>query len=818
MACKPLVGVPTDTSLPSAPEPGSISALLADLASTPEVAAGVTWSPELRPGAVVDRFELVRELGRGAFGVVFEARDTSLGRAVAFKVVRAGLSGVAEDQLRREAETIARLAHPNLVTLYDFGSCAHGPYLVLELLRGQTLSAKLAKGPLSPSAAVAIAADVARGLAWAHAHGVVHRDLKPSNIFLVDGGGTKVLDFGLAQAFGRRRLGGGTPNCMAPEQWREAPEDERTDVFALGVVLFRMLTGQLPFPDDEGLSVLGPTPAPRLTVPGHAELARLVARMLEKDAVRRPRDGATVLSGLLVVQAELAPPEAGGPAAGSVRIQPAWRRWAAPALATAAALLLAAGLAAGWLEWRRAAAGVEELPSVAVLPFLDLSEGRDQRFLSDGLAEEIVVALTRIEGLRVTGQRSAAQFREPAPDLRRVGRDLGVATVLEGSVRRDGDRMRVTASLIQAADGQHLWSRTFQRPLTDLFAVQDEIAGAVVQALKVRLLGGRSPSSQHHRTASPEAYAQYLLGRQLTREDRTPAFRSAVTAFRRALALDPTYAPAWAGLSQALFWGFANVDGKAAELRQAGLDAMAAAEQAVVLAPELAEGYASRGFLRACLDADWAGARADLERAVELEPGSAEIRQRYARNVLAPLGQLEEARAAARLATSLDPLSNSAWTSLAAILLASGDVEGTRRAAKRSLELQPKQNFAATYLAMAELVDGHPEAALAAADQCESEIFKLQVKAVALHSMGRKAESQAVLDLMLRDRRDEGPFQIATVYAWRGDKDQAFAWLERAMAVRDGGVMDLRLDPLVQGLASDPRFTALLSRLRLPTE
>jgi TolB-like protein/tetratricopeptide (TPR) repeat protein len=738
---------------------------------------------------------------------------------VAFKVVRTGLSGVAEDQLRREAETIARLAHPNLVTLYDFGTCAHGPYLVLELLRGRTLSARLAGGPLPPAAAVSIAVDVARGLAWAHAHGVVHRDLKPSNIFLVEGGGAKVLDFGLAQAFGRRRLGGGTPNCMAPEQWREAPEDERTDVFALGVVLFRMLTGKLPFPDDEGRSVLGPKPAPRLTVPGHRELARLVGRMLEKDAVRRPRDGAAVLSGLLVVQAELPPPEAGGPAAGSVRIQPAWRRWTVPALAGVAALALVAALAVQVTAWQRHTAGAAgETPSVAVLPFVDLSEAHDQRFLSDGLAEEIVAALTRIEGLRVTGQRSAVRFREPSPDLRRVGRDLGVATVLEGSVRRDGDRMRVTAQLIKVADGYHLWSRTFDRAVADVFAVQDEIAGAVVQALRVRLLGGQAPSTQLHRTASPEAYAQYLLGRQLAREDRTSASKQAVAAFRRALDLDPTYAPAWAALSQALFWGYANVDGTAEEMARAGKEAMAAAEQAVTLAPELAEGYASRGFLRACLEWDWIGARSDLERAVALEPGAAEIRQRYARDVLAPTGKLEEARAAAQQATRLDPLSNSAWSSLAAVHLAEGDLDGTRRAAARSMELQPKQDFAPTYFAMAELADGRPEAALAAAEQCDAEVFKLQLTAVALHSMGRRAEAQAALDALLARHAEDGPFQIATVYAWRGEKEQAFAWLDRALAVRDGGIMDLRLDPLVQGLAADPRFAALLARLHLPAD
>jgi TolB-like protein/tetratricopeptide (TPR) repeat protein len=809
--------VPPDAHDPEGTAPGSITALLADLAHAPAVEEGVTWSPELRPGARVDRFELVRELGRGAFGVVFEARDTSLGRLVAFKVVRAGQGGVAVDQLRREAETIARLAHPNLVTLYDFGLCAHGPYLVLELLRGQTLSARLARGPLPPAEAVAVAVDVARGLAWAHAHGVVHRDLKPSNIFLVEGGGAKVLDFGLAQAFGRRRLGGGTPNCMAPEQWREAPEDERTDVFALGVVLFRMLTARLPFPDDEGRSVLGPEPAPRLAVPGHPELAGLVATMLEKDPVRRPRDGAAALSGLLVNQAELTLPAGGGLPAGSVRVQPRWLRTARRGLVAGAAALALAGLAAAaWAAWRN---GQEDAtPSVAVLPFVDMSQAHDQAHLSTGLAEEIVASLTRLEGLRVTGRTSAAAFGQPLPDLRMVGRELGVETVLQGSVRRDGDRIRVTAQLVKVADGYHLWSRTFDRDIADLFAVQDEIAGAVVQALRVRLLSGLAPSSLLHRTSNPEVYTLYLLGRQLDREDRVEDAQRAVAAYRQALALDPTYAPAWSALSQSLFWGHANADGAAAKLLPAREEAMAAAEQAVTLAPELADGYAARGFLHACLELDWSGARADFERAVALDPGNAEIRQRFARNVLAPIGRLPEARANALLATRLDPLSNSAWASLAAIHLAEGALASARRAAERSLELRPRQDFAITYLALVELLEGRPAGALQAAERCDAELFRLQLTAVALHSQGRVAEARAALDQLVARHAADGPFQIATVHAWRGEPDLAFRWLDRALSALDGGLMDLRLDPLLRGLDADPRLQALLDRLHLSPE
>ena len=807
--------VPPESREPESVAQGSISALLADLAHAPAIDDGVPWSPELRPGVRIDRFELVRELGRGAFGVVFEARDTSLNRLVAFKVVRAGQTGVAVDQLRREAETMARLAHPNLATLYDFGVCAHGPYLVLELLRGETLSARLARGPLPPAEAVILAVDVARGLAWAHAHGVVHRDLKPSNILLLEGGGAKVLDFGLAQAFGRRRLGGGTPNCMAPEQWREAPEDERTDVFALGVVLFRMLTGRLPFPDDEGRSVLGPEPAPRLTVPGHPDLSRLIARMLEKDPVKRPRDGAAVLSGLLVNQAELTLPQVGGLEAGSVRVQPPWLRRARRWVMGTVGVLLALALMAGLLEWRRYATA-DPTPAVAVLPFVDLSQAHDQAYLSVGLADEIVASLTRLEGLRVTGRASAAVFQDPLPDLRRVGAELGVEAVLQGSVRRDGGRVRVTAQLVKVADGYHLWSRTFDRDIADVFAVQDEIASAVVQALRVKLLAGRGPSSLLHRTGNPEVYSQYLLGRQLDREDRVADARLAVDAYRSALALDPTYAPAWAALSQSLFWGYANVDGAAAELQASRQEAMAAAEQAVALAPELAEGYAARAFLRATIAWDYAGARSDFERAVALDPGNPDIRQRYARNVLAPIGMLTEAHAGALTATRLDPLSNSAWSSLAAIDLAEGDLDSARRAAARSLELRPKQDFAVTYLALVELLEGHPEEALQAAGRCGAELFRLQLTAAALHSMGRDAEARAALQRLVAGHTSDGPFQIATVYAWLGEPDQAFLWLNRAVAEYDGGLMDLRLDPLLRGLHADPRFGSLLARLHLP--
>ena len=370
---------------------GRLSALLKQLASDPEPEAGSAWEGVLRPGAVIGRFELVQELGRGGFGIVYEARDLELGRAVAFKAVRAGgTARVREERLLSEADAAARLSHPNIVTLYDVGRSENGPYLVLELLRGQTLAQRLEQGPLTVHEAVRIGVDVARGLAHAHAHGVVHRDLTPGNVFLGTDGQLKLLDLGMAQAFGRRKVDGGTPAYMAPEQWRGAPEDERTDVFALGVILYEMLTGELPFPDDHGKSLLARKAAPTLRVSGKPGLAELIGRMLEKDPVRRPRDASQVLPALTALQRELDRPDfASQPKA--VRRWRASRRLVAALAATGVLLAIAAAALA--VRWQAAssstASRVGAPPSIAVLPFSDLSPQQDQGHFSDGIAEEI---------------------------------------------------------------------------------------------------------------------------------------------------------------------------------------------------------------------------------------------------------------------------------------------------------------------------------------------------------------------------------------------------------------------------------------------
>ena len=655
--------------------PGAFSALLQELACGGLAAEGAAWDRALQPGAIIGRFELVRELGRGGFGVVYEARDRELGRAVAFKAVKAGSrSGAHEERLLREAEAAARLAHPNIVTLYDVGRSEHGPYLVLELLRGQTLAQRLRQGRLSVREAVRVAREVATGIAHAHGEGVVHRDLTPGNVFLCDDGRVKVLDLGLAHAFGRRKLDGGTPAYMAPEQWRGAPEDERTDVWALGVILHQMLAGDLPFRGE------GPPRAlpPELDVPEAPALGELVTRALERDPVRRPRDGGELLAALSAIERELERTPSTSARATVHRRHRALRIavLAVAVLAFCAIVVTAARVRTGPEPPARGLAAAA--PSIAILPFVDLSPQHDQEYFSDGIAEEILNALVHVDGVKVAGRTSSFSFKGKNATLSDVGRALHVAHVLEGSVRKSGGRVRITAQLVNVADGYHRWSEAYDRELADVFAVQEEIAQAVVSALKVSLAPGRAPTTSERRTGSAEAYNEYLLGRQLYLRHSNEGHRRATQAYERALALDPGYAPAHAQLALVLRARHYEEDdpGAAAEFRRRALEE---AERAVALGPDLPEAYSIRGFLRSAWRRDWKGAEVDLRRALELGPGDSPTHRRLGM-LLASQGRLAAALAEAERSTQLDALDSTNWMWLGLFQTAMGRTDLARRA------------------------------------------------------------------------------------------------------------------------------------------
>jgi serine/threonine protein kinase/TolB-like protein/Flp pilus assembly protein TadD len=1437
--------------------PGALSALLEEIAAAPPAGAPGPWETGLRAGAVIGRFELVRELGHGGFGVVWEATDRELGRRVAFKAVRAGARReLREERLLREAEAAARLAHPNIVTLYDVGRTEHGPYLVLELLEGRTLAARLAEGALPLAEALRVAAEIAQGLAHAHERGVVHRDLKPENVFLCRDGQVKVLDLGLAHAFGCRRFDGGTPAYMAPEQAEGSPEDERTDVWALGAILFEMLAGRPAFCDAGRRGKVPP-----LDVEGLPQIGAVVSRMLAPRPRDRPRDGGEalavvtalrsasgaaagpagrvlarswrrlaaglvavaagalvvaalvarlgrpgnttgggrvvvavadmvnetgereldVLAGLLVtsleqsrqlavmtqtrvldlaaqggrrdltrvdetlgrdvgrrhgVRALLLPavrrlgtvysvelraidpgrdahlftvsdratskeallevldrisertrlelgeaaseqaaarvqlgdamtrsleayqryasaieawnrdglraaalaelleavrldpafaaahgqlaslyevygrPELAGPhwraadenvgrmpekerlllelsravslaapehrspsdarrlaaalearfpddkhvlawiadayadadvrdvagaeraVRGALRLDPGnclavvmlgyvlndrpadllenarravatrrsacnlsvladaeratgslaraaetarealrtdgasnsrivqracevlqgserrpacsaeWRQlldhgrnelerdfaryqlavalavqgrrremlrlvaavpeerrgvpfelarvlsvglWPADASESRAAVrrepnkllrrylltmygaeaeadalnaslpaaerfefaerlyeplrlarqgrhaeaadaqrrardqalategewsaswmayflaeeLLAAGRAeeaaavevrlpanesqsllayagsgvrlalvrARALEqlgrsadalrvvdgvvafWKDAdhdlpllsearalrrriapvakagrsaqipASAVGALPSIAVLPFADLSPNADQGYLADGVAEEILSSLAHVGGLKVVGRTSSFSFRGNRDDLRSIGRKLGADHLLEGSVRREGDRVRISAQLVKAADGYQLWAERYDRELTGALRVEDEIARAVVDALRVKLLPGAVLGSDAGRTASAEARDQYLLGAQLSRLGSRDGFRRAEQALRRAISVDPGYARAHAALAAALWGRYGAGDtASAAETESLQRDALAAAERAVTLAPGLAEAYQARGSMRRRILWDWAGAMEDLERALTLGQNDPEALWNLGMTAALLEDRGRRAIALTRRATELDPLSADAWRHLGFAYMAAGEAGPARQALLRAVQVAPEHDWARVFLAMSFLAEGDARSALATMERSATHGWKLWGRALAHHSLGNRAEARQALDDEVASSSHVAAYQIAEIYAWRGERDRAFEWLERCFRERDGGLVLAGRDPLLRGLHDDPRWSALLRRMNLPAD
>jgi TolB-like protein/Flp pilus assembly protein TadD len=456
-------------------------------------------------------------------------------------------------------------------------------------------------------------------------------------------------------------------------------------------------------------------------------------------------------------------------------------------------------------------ATASSIPSVAVLPFTNMSADKEQEYFSDGLAEEILNALAQVEGLHVCGRTSSFSFKGKSEDLRTIGEKLGVAHVLEGSVRKEGHRIRITAQLVAASNGYHVWSKTFEREMGSIFAVQDEIARSVVDALKVKLLARQG---KEHRTDNSEAYTQYLLGRQFSRSFSEVSNSRAIDAYEKAIGLEPAYAPAWASLAMALSWKDTE------SLRQYLEDkdrALAAADKAITLDPDLADGYVSRGWIRTYFKWDWGGAESDFKRALALNPGDADIVLYYA-HLHAALGRLHEAVAAKRRATELDPVNPTNWFGLSYMYRSTSQFELARGATRRIMELAPEWNGAACLLGRTSLLEGEPAAALSAYERCPDPGDRLWAAAVAQHQLGHQKESEAALEAYVAKFTEVAAYSIAQIHATRGDRDQAFDWLDRAVAQHDSELQHLKYDLMLRKLRDDARYAPLLEKMNLPLD
>ncbi|PYT32722.1 MAG: hypothetical protein DMG57_00850 [Acidobacteria bacterium] len=745
----------------------------------------------MTPGSAILQYHVLEKLGQGGMGVVYKARDTRLNRFVALKQLPPEQMSDPERCHRfvHEAQAASALNHPNIITIHDIIQQNGADFIVMEYIDGRTLDDVLAPGRLEISTALKYGVQIADALAKAHAAGIVHRDVKPGNIMVSAEGLIKVLDFGLAKqselasepdaetltletAAGQRV---GTLAYMSPEQADGKKVDARADVFSYGAVLYQMITGRRAFHGSSPFGTLlaivreQPRSIRDLVPEAPPELEQIVVRCLRKDPDQRFDNMAEVKRALERI---------------------------------------------GHGEKSEAA------PSVAVLPFANLSADKENEYFSDGLAEEIINALAHVPGLRVAARMSSFAFRGKEVDVRKAGEVLSVSAIVEGSVRRAGNRIRVTAQLISVADGYNLWSERYDREMADIFDIQDEMAQAIVESLKVKLVGPRKPLVKRY-TDNIEAYRLYLEGRYHHLYRLTPESMSkAEASYKRAIALDPEYAPAYVGLAD-LYVSLAL-----AALAEPNLvlpKAKAAVGRALQLDNTLAEAHSCLGQIRITYEYDWEGAQRSFKRALELSPASAEpfSRYLYAYWFLWPQGRLEEALSEVERMLQQDPLSPLFWWFKAYLFHLTGRYDVALEQFRKILELEPNYWPALIRIAIS---CAHLGLFRQALEACEKAIGPYGRRPIVVRTMatsyamaGKTEKARKLLEELhqLAHETYVPASSFATVYTALGENDRAFEWLARAVEEHDPLLLSLTTEPCFDSLRPDPRYAALLRKIHL---
>jgi serine/threonine-protein kinase len=786
----------------------------------------------LAAGSRLGPYEIVSPLGAGGMGEVYRARDTRLERTVAIKVLpdRLAQDSSALARFEQEARAVAALSHPNILAIHDFGSDGGVVYAVAELLEGATLRERLAAGALPPRKAVEYAVQAAQGLAAAHERGIVHRDLKPENVFVTNDGRVKLLDFGLARLRGAEAATSreteaptaaiatepgvvmGTVGYMSPEQVRGQAADHRSDIFALGAVLYEMLSGKRAFRGasaaDTMSAVLNAEPelAPAFSTAEPA-LAQIVRRCLEKSPGERfqsAQDLAFALGSLSNSTRSRAAPRAS--------IRP--RRIAVGSVAALAVLLAAFAL---FSRFR----GRQPIDSLAVLPFANASNDPESEYLSDGITETLINKLSRLPDVKVISRASAFRFKGKDQDPGAVARELGVRAVVTGRVTQLGDRLSIATELVDTRDNRQIWGERYDRKLSDVLAVQEEIAKQISETLKVRLTGEDEARLAKRSTANPEAYQAYLKGFHHARKVTIPDVQKGMAYFRQALALDANYAPAHAGLAYSYILWLADWYMPAREAFVLGKEA---ASKAVALDPTLSEGHTYLGMVRFLYDYDWSGSEEELRRATELNPADATAHHFYALFLGSRARFGEAAREIAR-ALELDPLSTESNFMASFNHYFSRRYDDAIRQLRYTLELDPTYFYGEMLLGMAYEQKGELREAAAAFERARKlteslEEFPPEILAdlIRSHAMaGNRAAAMRVFDELktLTTKRYVSRHDLAVVSLSLGDKKEALDWLEKSYEDRNWYMPWIHLEPRFDPLRSDPRFAALVERMGL---
>src|SRR6266568_3202290 len=835
------------------------------------------------PGTRLGRYEIRSQIGAGGMGEVYLALDTRLDRKVALKILPAEVAA-HPDRMKRfvqEAKAASALNHPNIITIYEIDETESGHFIAIEFIEGETLRERMRKASIKPGEVLDVAAQIASALSAAHAAGIVHRDVKPENIMMRADGIVKVLDFGLAKLTERLPPDSvdaeaatkalvqtepgvvlGTTAYMSPEQARGLAVDARTDMFSLGVVIYELVAGRTPFGGTTRSDLIAallerePPPLARFAPEVPAELERIVLKALAKDPDERFQTAKDLLIDLkrlkqrLDVQIEIArasaPELSGGGGAeptAAREIVPTAPQTDAPTalgpssatssaeylvsgikqhkLAVIAALLVLIIGAAGLGIYLHARNTEVTIGSIAVLPFVNQSHDPNSEYLSDGLTESIINSLTQLPNLKVSARSSVFRYKGKDDDPMAVGKELGVSAVLTGRIMQRSDSLTISTELLDVRENKQLWGEQYQRKVSDLLAVERDIAQEITGNLRVRLSGPEQSRVAKHYTENPEAYQLYLKGRFYWNRRTEDGSRKGIEYFQLAIEKDPTYALAYTGLADCYSVLGTSYNFASLSPSEAIPKAKAAVTKALELDDTLAEAHTSLAYIRLNYDWDWPGAEREFKRAIELNPNYDNAHHWYSHYLMA-MGRTEESLRESNRALELDQLGPIMNVHLGWHYFYAHQYDLAIEQFRKTLEMDPNYGLTHWYLGQA-----YEQKAMYA--EAETELRKAKdllpenviVEADIGHAYavsGKRDEARKVIDELkeLSRRRYVASYHIALIYTGLGDKDRAFEWLDNAYRERSDLLVYLKVEPRLDSLRSDQRFADLVRRVELP--